>query len=161
MELLCSRAWLDEVPQVELTSALINSSTVVDTPSSEPMARVAELPSGSGKGDAASHGTTDITCSQDKLSDIPTTLNVIAQPFQLHALTDSLVNEGTSKSVSSRDRVFADATLQQSLWVARQLAPTQTVESQTTCLLGQQIPLINISSVVRTWTPKKEDSKNG
>ena len=94
LELLRSRARSDEVPQVEITSALANSSTVVDTLTSEPMARVAELPSGSGKGDPPSHVTTDITCGQDELSDIPTTLNAAAQLFQSRALTNSLVNEG-------------------------------------------------------------------
>ena len=58
-------------------------------------------------------------------------------------LTDSLVNEGARESVSSQDRVSADATLQQSSWVTRQLVPTQTMESQATCLLEQQIPPIN------------------
>ena len=95
---MCGYAQLDEVPRVELTSALANSSTVVDKPTSEPITRVAELSSGSGKSDPPLHITTDITCGQDKLIDIPTTLNVAAQPFQSHVLTDSFVNEGISES---------------------------------------------------------------
>ena len=69
--------------------------------------------------------------------------NIAAQPFKSCVLTDSFVNEGISESVSSRDRVSYDTTLQQSSRVMCQLVPTQAMECQATCFLGQQIPPIN------------------
>ena len=62
--------YLEYNSRVILTSVVANNSTVVDMPISEPMARVAKLPSGSGKGDPPSHVMMDITCGQDELSDI-------------------------------------------------------------------------------------------
>lgn len=75
---------------------------------SERITRVAGLPLGSGRGDPPSHIIMGITCDEDELSNLPTALNVTAPPFQSSALTDSLVNEGVSEYVSSRDRVYCE-----------------------------------------------------